>query len=117
MSIEWTSFTWGALVGGVAAFGSGFLKKAGEHVYELFRKKFFPEPLGPIEVDRRFPPTLYKTGSCAWVAETDVAEFEDKGYTHYPHPSGAPKCFRITHDGRRDFKEFLMVRPDAETAA
>lgn len=117
MSIEWTSFTWGALVGGVAAFGSGFLKKAGEHVYELFREKFFSEPSGPIEVDRHFPPSLYKPGGCSWVAETDVAEFEDKGYIHYPHPSGAPKCFRITPTRGRELKEFLMVQPDAEKAA
>lgn len=115
--LDWGSFVWGALAGGVAAFATGFLKKAGEHAYEAFRGKFFPKPLGPLEIDRRFEPTLYIPGGCAWVAETRVPEFEDNGYTHYPHPSGAPKCYRITHDGSRTFKEFLMVSPNAQRAA
>ena len=115
-SLDWSSFIWGAVVGGLAAFATGFLKKAGEHAYERFRTKFFPEPLSPIEIDRRFEPSLYKPGGCSWVAEARVAEFEDKGYTHYPHPGGAPKCYRITFDGTRSFKEFLMVNPGAESA-
>jgi hypothetical protein len=113
-SLDWSSFVWGAVVGAIAAFATGFLKKAGEHAYERFRSKLFPELPGPIEVDRRFEPTLYKPGGCSWVAENRVGEFEDKGYVHYPHPAGAPKCFRVTFDGPRTLKEFLMVNPDAE---
>lgn len=117
LPIDWSSFLWGAVVGGGAAFATGFLKKAGEQAYAAIHRRMFPEPPGPIEVDRKFSPSLYRLGTCAWVSELDVNEFEDKGYTHYPHPSGAPKCFRTTSDGRRAFKEFLMVRPDAEKNA
>ena len=117
MQFDWTSFIGGAVIGGVAAFVTGFLKKAGEQTYTALHQKLFPEPLGPIEVDRKFSPSLYKPGNCSWVAELDVSEFEDKGFTYYPHPSGAPKCFRTTSDGRRTFKEFLMVKPNAENNA
>jgi hypothetical protein len=110
---DWTSFIWGTFIGGVAAFATGFLKKAGDHAYSAIQRRFFPEPLKSIEVDRKFVPSLYKIGGCAWVAELDVSEFEDKGFKHYPHPSGSPKCFRVTSDGRRTINEFLMVKPDA----
>ena len=114
---DWPSFLWGASVGLLGAFFTGFLKKAGELAYTAAHSKLFPKPPEPVEVDRRFEPVLYKTGGCAWVSELDVAEFEDKGFSHYPHPSGAPKCYRQTSDGRRIFKEFLMVRPGAEKNA
>jgi len=117
MQFDWSSFIGGAVVGGLAVFATGFLKKAGEQTYTAFHRRLFPEPLGPIEVDRKFSPSLYKAGGCSWVVELDVSEFEDKEFTHYTHPSGAPKCFRITSDGRRTFKEFLMVKPDAEKNA
>ncbi|MBE7367673.1 hypothetical protein [Ramlibacter pallidus] len=113
---DWSSFLWGAAVGLFAAFFTGFFKKAGEHAYEAFRAKAFPPSPEPLEVDRRFAPAIFKTGGCSWVDEVRVAEFEDKGFTHYPHQSGAPKCFRTSYDGRRSFKEFLMVSPGAELA-
>jgi len=114
---DWVSFGSGAVIGGVAAFATGFLKKAGEHAYEFVREKFFPEPLGPIEIDRKYAPSLFKLGSCSWVPEVDLDEFESKGHTHYPHPSGAPRCYRATMTGHGPVKEFLMVKPGAEKAA
>jgi hypothetical protein len=111
------SFLWGAGLGLLGAFFAGFLQQAGEHAYSAIHSKLFPEPPKPIEVDRRFEPVLYKLGGCAWVSEVDIPEFEDKGFTHYPHPSGAPKCYRNSSNGRTTFKEFLMVRPGAEKNA
>lgn len=73
-----------------------------------------PQPPAPIEVERRYQPSLFELGGCSWVSELDVPEFENVGYTHYPHPSGALMCFRMTSDGRRMVKEFLMVKPGAK---
>lgn len=84
LPIDWSSFLWGAVVGGGAAFATGILKKAGEQAYAAIHRRMFPEPPEPIEVDRKFLPSLYRPGTCAWVSELDVNEFEDKGYTHYP---------------------------------
>jgi hypothetical protein len=86
------SFLWGAVVGLVGAFFSGFLKKAGEDAYHFVRDKLNPPPVPPLELSPRFEPTLFKPGGCAWVEELKVPDYEDQGYTHYPHESGAPKC-------------------------
>jgi hypothetical protein len=114
---DWPSFLWGAIVGLLAAFFTGFFTKAGEHAYTAVHSKLFPKPMEPIEVDRHFAPDLYKLGSCSWVSEIDVPEFEDKGFIHYPHQSGSPKCYRTTYNGHANVSEFLMVQPGAEKNA
>lgn len=116
-SIDWPSFLWGGAAGLLGAFLTGFFKKAGEHAYSAIHSRAFPQPPEPIEVDRRFEPTLFERGRCAWVSELDVPEFEDKGFIHYPHQSGAPKVYRHTSDGRRILKEFLMAKPGTEKNA
>ena len=110
------SFIWGIVLALLGAFFTGFFKKAGEHGYEAVRARLLPPPKQPVEVDRHFEPTLFKPEACAWVRETRVQEFEEKRYTHYPHATGAPGCYRITSNGISSFKEFLMVTPDAERA-
>jgi hypothetical protein len=115
MPWDWSSFLSGAAITAAAsAFGTGFAKKAGEASWDALRKRIYKAPLPNIEIDRHFDPVLFRGGDCAWVPELRVEEFEDRDYTHYPHPSGAPRCFRLTSDGRQMVKEFLMVSPDAE---
>ena len=109
-----SSFSWGIAAGAVAAFGTGFLQKLGEEAYRWVAGKVNPPPIEPMQVDGRFEPTAYAPGTCAWVSEARLYEFEAKGYEYYPHPKSKGKCFRITSDGRNPFTEFLMVQPGAE---
>jgi hypothetical protein len=111
------SFAWGALIGAVAAFGTGFLKKAGEHVFTLVAGKVNPKPPEPEQVDGRFVPTRFAPGVCAWVREVQLYEYEEKGYTYYPHPKNEARCFRITSDGMKPVKEFLLVQPGSARVA
>jgi hypothetical protein len=114
MAWNWLSFLSGVAVTGLVAFGSGFAKKAGEAAWDAVRSRIWPAPAGDIEVERDFDAVLFRPGDCAWVPELRVPEFEDRNFTHYPHRSGAPRCYRMTSDGRTMYKEFLMVSPDAQ---
>ena len=111
------SFAWGALIGAVAAFGTGFLKKAGEHAFTLIAGKMNPKPPEPEQVDGRFIPTSFAPGVCAWVREVQLYEYEETGYTYYPHPKNEARCFRITSDGMKPVKEFLLVQPGSVRVA
>lgn len=111
---DFSSFAWGAFVGAVAAFGTGFLKKAGEHAFESIAGKLNPIPPEPAQVDGRFVPTRFAPGECAWVGEVKLYEYEGKGYTYYPHPRNNAHCYRLTSDGRQPIKEFLLVSPGAK---
>ena len=108
------SFVWGLLIGGAAAFLTGFLKKAGEHAFTLVASKIHPKPPEPEQVDGKFYPTIFAPSDCAWVNEVKLYEYEAKGYTYYPHPKNNARCFRITSDGTRRLKEFLLVKPEAQ---
>jgi len=114
---DWSSFIWGVVAGAVAAFFTGFLKKAGEHAFAFLVNKLNPKPLEPVQVDGKFVPVRFGPGECAWVNEIRLYEFEEKGYTYYPHPIGNAKCFRVTSDGLRPLKEFLLVQPGAKEVA
>lgn len=106
------SFVWGIAIGAVAAFGTGFLQKAGEAAFAWLSAKINPETPAPTEVDRKFQPSEMPAGKLAWVNEPKRAEYEDKGFGYYPHPKTKAPCFRISHDGHRQFKEYLMVSPE-----
>ncbi len=111
---DWLSFVWGVGLAAIAAFGTGFLKKAGEHVFTYLSNKISPKPPEPVQVDGKFVSSRYDTGTCAWVSESKLYEYEQKGYTFYPHPKEDAHCFRITSDGRHQYKEFLLVQPGAK---
>ena len=117
MPSDLPSFLWGAAIGGVAAFATGFLKKAGEHAFGFVANKLNPKPPEPIQLDGKFIPSRYAPGDCAWVHEVKLYDFEEMGYTYYPHPKGNARCFRITSDGRTPFREFLLVKPGASEVA
>jgi hypothetical protein len=108
---------WGAAIAGLAAFGTGFLKKAGEHTFTNVAGKLNPKPPEPEHVDGRFVPTRFAPGLCAWVSEQKLYEYEEKGYTYYPHPSNSAHCFCNTSDGRGLVREFLLVQPGAQEVA
>ena len=108
---DWLSFLWGAAIGAVAAFATGFFKKAGEKAFDKFERWRHPPTPEPTQVDGRFQPTRFNPGRCAWIRETQVYDYEAKGYTYYPNPKTNGHCFRITGDGNRLLKEFLMVEP------
>jgi hypothetical protein len=114
---DWPSFVWGAAIAGLAAFGTGFLKNAGEHTFTHVAGKLNPKPPEPERVDGRFVPTRFAPGVCAWVNEQKLYEYEEKGYTYYPHPKNGAYCFRNTSDGRGPVKEFLLVQPGAQKVA
>lgn len=114
---DWTGFLWGVLVGGVVAFGTGFLKKAGEHVFSWLAAKVNPGPPEPVQVDGKFVPTRFAPALCAWVSEVKLYEHEEMGFFYYPHPKNNAKCFRITSDGKNPIKEFLLVKPEAQDVA
>jgi hypothetical protein len=101
------SFGWGLLVGGVAAFLTGFLKKAGEDTWTAVHKRLFPLDPEPIHVPANFNPNQYEQGTFAWVRDDSIHQREIEGYTHFLHPNGRAKCFR-TIPGHR---EFLMRTP------
>lgn len=107
------SFAWGALAGAVAAFGTGFLKKAGESAFALIARKINPPPPEPVQVDGHFVATAFAPADCAWVGEAHVYDYETKGYTHYPHPKNGAQCFRIVFDGTKPAKQILLVQPGA----
>lgn len=109
-----TSFIWGTLIGAVAAFGTGFLQKAGEHAFIYFKNKINPKPPEPEQVDGHFVPVTFLPGECAWVNEGKLYDYEQKGYSYYPHPKNNARCFRMTSDGRHHIKEFLLVQPGAK---
>jgi len=113
-STNLTSFAWGALLGGVIAFATGFLKKAGEHAFSFVKNKISPEPPEPIQVDGYFRTILFPANELAWVKEALLYEYEQKGYRYYPHPHREAHCYRITSDGGQSYKEFLLVRPSAK---
>mgnify|MGYP001239210881 CR=1 FL=1 len=108
-----SSFIWGAAIGLVGAFGTGFFKKAGESFFAFIANKIHPKPLEPIQVGGSFVAEIYSPGQCAWVSETSLYEYEQKGYTYYPHPKNKARCYRMYPDGRLLLKEFLMVQPNA----
>lgn len=113
---DFPSFVWGAAITGVAAFATGFLKKGGEHAFTKVAAKLNPKPPDPEQVDGRFAlPT--SAGPCAWVSELKLYEYEEKGYTYYPHPKNGARCFRNTSDGRNPVREFLLVLPEAQKVA
>jgi hypothetical protein len=111
---DFSSFAWGALVGAAAAFATGFLMKAGEHAFVFIAGKVKPKPLEPVQVDGRFVPTRFTPAECAWINEVKLYEYEEKGYTYYPHPKSNARCYRLTSDGRHPIKEFLLVSPGAK---
>ena len=108
------SFAWGALIGVIAAFWTGFLQKAGEHAFTYFKNKINPKPPEPERVDGRFVPVAFSPSECAWVNEVKLYDYEQKGYSYYPHPKNNARCFRITSDSSRSIKEFLQVQPGAK---
>jgi hypothetical protein len=107
------SFAWGALLGVAAAFATGFFKKAGEHAFAYIANKIHPKAPEPVQVDGRFVPTRFAASECAWINEVKLYEYEEKGYTYYPHPKSDAPCFRMSSDGMRPLKEFLLVQPGA----
>lgn len=65
------SLVWGIVIGAVAAFGTGFLQKAGEAAFAWVSAKTNPEPPKPTEVERRFQPSEFPAGEMAWVSELE----------------------------------------------
>ena len=111
---DWPSFALGALLGAVAAFGTGFLKKAGEHAFGYLSNKISPKPPEPIQVDGKFVPIRFAPSECAWVNEAKLYDYEQKGYSYYPHPKKDTRCFRLASSDRSTVKEFLLVQPNSK---
>ena len=109
-----SSFAWGALFGAIAAFGTGFLQRAGEHAFTFLKNKIHPKSPEPEQVDGRFIPVTYAPGECAWVNEIKLYDYEQKGFSYYPHHKNNARCFRISSDGQHRIKEFLLVQPGAK---
>ena len=107
MSLDWPNLLANA---GVIAVITLVVKQAGERGFAFIANKLNPKPPEPVQIDGKFVATRFAPGECAWVNETERYDYEEKGYTYYPHPRSNARCFRITSDGR----EFLLVQPGAK---
>lgn len=114
---DWVSFAWGAVVAGSGILASGFFKKVGEDIYAWLKQKVRPTPPEPMQIEAQFQPTLYAPGDCVWVAEEKLYKYQDKQYTHYPHPKTGGHVYRIASPGPPPRKEFLLAKPNAKKAA
>ena len=91
------------------------MKKAGEDAYDKTKEKLFPAPPEPVKFSGKFAATAYAPGTCSWVPEDRLYEFEEKNYSYYPHPQTGAKCFRVVSlGGNATREEYLMVQPDAK---
>lgn len=115
--MSWGSFVFGVVLGAAGMLATGFLRAAGSDLYQYLKKRINPPPLEPVKVGSHFDPVLYEPGSCAWVREEKVDDYEHDKYTFYPHPKSGAKCFREAWVGPQKRIEFLMVRPDATRKA
>jgi hypothetical protein len=113
LPLDPNSFTLGAVVGIVGAFGTGFLKKAGEDFYSWVKNKIHPKLPESIQIDGTFLPSQFEPGSCAWIRQERLYEFEEQAYSYYPHRKNGARCFRVTYDGSKPLTEYLMVKPGA----
>ena len=111
------SFAWGVFIGAIAAFGTGFLQKAGEHLFIYLKNRINPKVPEPEQVDGRFVPAAFPPSECVWVNEGKLYDYEQKGYSYYPHPKNNARCFRLTSHGLHPLKEFLLVQPGAKEVA
>ena len=111
---NWASFIWGAGIGAVAAFGTGFFQKVGEHFFDFLKNKINPLPPEPKQLGGSFIPTTYQPGDCAWIRDYQLYDYEQKGYFYYPYSEDEAKCYRLASDGTKPVKEFLMVKLDAQ---
>jgi hypothetical protein len=107
LSIEFLS---GLLIGALAAFGTGFLKKAGETFFTAIYKKYFDDSQEFVEVGSSYEVSPSAEIQFAWVAEFKTYEFLNKGFRFHWIDDKKNGCFRKTSDGRRVYKEFLMSR-------
>lgn len=108
------SYLWGAASVALVWFLSSFTKAAGKDAWGWFKNKVNPAPPEPMKVGGKFVPEAYPPGSCAWVGEDKVYDYEGKDYFYYPHPKNGAKCFRETYSGHIKRVEWLMVKPGTE---
>lgn len=109
MDFQWGSFVGGVILGGVGAFATGFLKKAGEDAWSALKRRISPPEPEPILVSNNFDGSQYQQGNFSWVRESSLHEKEAEGYTYFRHPNHQQaRCYRQLPDR----KEFLMRRPD-----
>lgn len=113
MNVNWPSFVSGLVAGAALALITGFMRAAGGDLWALLKRRLNPAPPEPVKVDGRFEPIRYEPGSCAWVREGKLYDYEQKNYAYYPHPKGGARCYREAWVGPQKHIEFLMVRPDA----
>ena len=112
-----SSFIWGAVIVAAIWFASSFISEAGKDAWDWFKSEVNPPPPEPIKVDGKFVPEIYVPGSCAWVREETLYDYEANDYFYYPHPKNGTKCFRETYSGNNKYTEWLMVKPGAKKAA
>ena len=111
------SFVWGVVLGLGGAYFTGFLREAGRDSWQALKKRLFPSPPEPVKVEGTFVATLYDPGSCVWVPEERIYDYERKSYSYYPHPKNGAKCFREVWTGSQKHIEFLMAAPSAKRRA
>ena len=108
MSIDFGSFSIGVVMG---ALITGFFKKMGEDAYAAAKEIIKQEPKF-VEVDRRYEADCTDGASLAWVSEAKLYECKNLGYAYRTIDNQNHGCYRITHDGRTSYKEYLMTKPE-----
>lgn len=112
MSIDISSLSIGVVIGTViGALITGFFKKMGEDAYASVKQIISQEPKF-VEVDRRYEPNCSDGASLSWVSETRLYEYKNLGFKFRIIDDLNQGCYRITHDGRTTYKEYLMSKPN-----
>ena len=111
MGIDLGSLSIGVVIGtAIGALINGFFKKMGEDAYTA-AKGIVKQEIKFVEVVRRYDADCTDGAALAWVSEARLYECQNLGYTYRTIDNQNNGCYRITHDGRTTYKEYLMIKP------
>ena len=103
-------FIIGLIIGAIGAFMTGFFQSAGSDTWSWIKRKLKPGTPEPRIVSRYFTPNdISDTKNIWWVLDTNVVNYEAKGFEVYRDSEGRI-CKRQTRKGEQLFEEILMIK-------
>jgi hypothetical protein len=106
--LGWTTGILTTVLTGVV---TGFSKGFGSDLYSGAKKIILREPT-LVEVDRRFEPIAAPGEQLAWISESKKAICLKQGYRFRFEDAKRTVYYRKTSDGRSEYSEYLMIKPD-----
>ena len=103
-------FIIGVVVGFSGAFLTGVTTKASEDFYKKFIKKYIFPTQQFVPVGKSFTLEKSKNENLAWISEDKLYEYEAQGYKFKWIDKKKNACYRMTSDGSRNYKEYLMFK-------